>query len=91
MDFQSIVVEFDLAICAMIKLYNNQKGEEQMKFTTVGLDIANNVFHIVCCNEHNRIVKKKMLRRSQLLSFFSQLPVCNVAMDPISRTVIRTI
>jgi len=52
-----------------------------MNTTTVGLDLAKNVFHVVCLNEHNKEVRKKMLRRNQVRQFFAQLPVCTVAME----------
>ena len=52
-----------------------------MNITTVGLDLAKNVFHVVCLNEHNKEVKKRMLRRNQVRQFFAQLPACTVAMD----------
>ena len=31
-----------------------------MKITTIGLDIAKRFFHVVCCNEQGRLVKKKV-------------------------------
>src|SRR5210317_798924 len=52
-----------------------------MNITTVGLDLAKNVFHVVCLNEHNKEVRKKMLRRNQVRQFFAQLPVCTGAME----------
>jgi transposase len=52
-----------------------------MKITTVGLDLAKNVFHVVCFNERNKEVKKRMLRRNQMLEFFTQLPSCQVGME----------
>lgn len=52
-----------------------------MKITTVGLDLAKNVFHVVCFNERNKEVKKRMLRRTQMLEFFTQLPSCQVGME----------
>ena len=51
-----------------------------MNITTVGLDLAKNVFHVICLNEHNKEVKKRMLRRNQISQFFAQLPSCRVAM-----------
>lgn len=48
---------------------------------TVGLDLAKMVFHVVCCDNHSQIVKKKMLKRGQLIKFFSQLPACLVGME----------
>ena len=52
-----------------------------MNITTVGLDLAKNVFHVVCLNEHNKEVKKKMLRRNQVRLFFAQLPPCKVGLE----------
>lgn len=52
-----------------------------MNITTIGLDLAKLVFHVVCCNDKNTIVKKKMLRRNKLLQYLAQLPHCIVAME----------
>lgn len=51
------------------------------KITTVGLDLAKSVFHLVGFNARGQEVKKKVLRRSQVLSFFGQLPASVVAME----------
>jgi len=51
------------------------------KITTIGLDLAKNVFHVVCCDEHGKVVKKKMLKRSQVLNYFANLPTCLVGME----------
>jgi hypothetical protein len=34
-------------------------GEDQMQITTVSIDIAKNVFHVIGCNASNKIMKKK--------------------------------
>ena len=52
-----------------------------MNVTTVGLDLAKNVFHVVCFDEHSKEVKKRMLRRHQVLQFFVQLSPCRVGME----------
>ena len=52
-----------------------------MKITTVGLDLAKNVFHVVGLNQANKIQLKKKLTRSKLLAFFAQLEPCMVAME----------
>lgn len=44
-----------------------------MKFSTYGLDIAKNVFHLFTINEDGEMIKKK-LTRARLLSFFVQQP-----------------
>ena len=52
-----------------------------MKITTIGLDIAKRLFHIVCCNRQGKLLKKKTLKRSQMLSFFQNHPKCLVALE----------
>ena len=52
-----------------------------MKMTTVGLDLAKNIFHVVCINAQGKEVKKRMLRRKQVRPFFVQLPPCVVGME----------
>ena len=48
---------------------------------TVGLDLAKNVFQLHGANGAGRAVLRKKLRRTQVLTFFSQLPRCMVAME----------
>jgi transposase len=48
---------------------------------TIGLDLAKNVFHVLGCNEHGKIVRKRMLKRSQVLAYFANLPVSLVGME----------
>ncbi|MBW2478312.1 MAG: IS110 family transposase, partial [Deltaproteobacteria bacterium] len=52
-----------------------------MKITTIGLDVAKNVFHVVSFDEHFKERSKKMLRRHQVLKYFANIPVCYVAME----------
>jgi transposase len=51
------------------------------KITTIGLDLAKNVFHLVGCGEHSNVVAKKMLRRSQVPKCFANLEPCLVGME----------
>ena len=51
------------------------------EITTVGLDLAKNVFQAHGANASGQAVLRKKLRRDQVLSFFSQLPSCIVAME----------
>jgi len=62
---------------------NHQGGREEttINITTVGMDLAKNVFHVVCFNEHNNGAKKRMLRRSQVAQLFTQLPPGQVAVE----------
>jgi transposase len=60
---------------------NLKREETSMKITTVGLDLAKSVFHVVCFDEHSKEVKKRVLRRNQVRMFFAQLPPCKVGME----------
>lgn len=51
------------------------------KITIIGLDLAKNIFHIVCCDERGKVIIKKMLRRSQLLNYFINQTPCLVGME----------
>jgi transposase len=51
------------------------------KITTIGLDLAKNVFHVVCCDAQVKVVRKNMLKRSQVLAYFANLPQCLVGME----------
>ena len=52
-----------------------------MNITTVGLDLAKNINHFVGCNQAGKIVKKKILRRNEMLNYFSRLPKCLVGIE----------
>lgn len=51
------------------------------QITTIGMDIAKQVNHIIGVNAAHREVLKKKLRRGQVLGFFANLPCCVVAME----------
>ncbi|MDT8329077.1 MAG: IS110 family transposase [Roseovarius sp.] len=51
------------------------------KITTVGLDLAKQVFHVVGVDRHEKEVTKKMLRRNQVLAYFAKLPPCLIGME----------
>ena len=51
------------------------------KITTIGLDLAKHTFHVVCCDDRGKLVKKRMLRRNEVGEFFAQLPPCLVGME----------
>lgn len=52
-----------------------------MNITTVGIDIAKSVFHVFAVNKMGKLVKKKQLKRKELLSFMAQIEPCRVAME----------
>jgi transposase len=51
------------------------------KITTIGLDLAKNVFHVVGCDAHGKRVRRKQLRRGQMLRYFANLPPSLVGME----------
>jgi transposase len=56
----------------------------EMKHTTIGLDIAKNVFHMVELSNTSKIITKKELKRRQVLNFFSNLQPTRVVMESCS-------
>ncbi len=49
--------------------------------TTVGLDLAKNIFQVHGANERGQVVFRKRLRRGQVAVFFANLPPCLVGME----------
>jgi transposase len=52
-----------------------------MQITTIGLDIAKNVFQVHGIDSNEKVVVRKQLRRGQVLAFFKALPPCLVGME----------
>lgn len=52
-----------------------------MEVTTIGLDIAKNVFHLVGTDAKGTEVVKKRRRRAQVLGFFANLPRCVIGLE----------
>jgi transposase len=53
-----------------------------MKITTVGIDLAKNVFTVYGADEHGKTVLRQTLRRAKLLEVLAQTPFCVVDMKP---------
>lgn len=52
-----------------------------MSKLTIGLDTAKSVFHLVIKNPTGRVIKKKKLKRQQVLTFFTQQEPAIVALE----------
>lgn len=52
-----------------------------MKVTTVGIDLAKNVFQVHGVDERGTVVLRKQLRRDQVTAFFANLPPCVIGME----------
>ena len=51
------------------------------EITTIGLDLAKNIFQVHGVDEAGEVVMRKRLRRDQVLTFFAGLPPCLVGME----------
>jgi transposase len=52
-----------------------------MKVTTIGIDLAKNVFQLHGVDEHHKAGLRKQLKRNQMLPFFAQLTPCLIGME----------
>jgi len=52
-----------------------------MQITTIGLDIAKNVFQVHGIDAQEKVVVRKQLRRGKLMAFFEALPPCLIGME----------
>lgn len=52
-----------------------------MQVTTIGLDLAKNIFQVHGITEDGEVVFNRTVRRAQLLAFFEELPPCLVGME----------
>lgn len=52
-----------------------------MKITTIGIDIAKTVFHLFAMNGVGSLIKKKQLKRHQLLAYIANMEPCLIAME----------
>jgi transposase len=52
-----------------------------MKITTIGIDLAKNVFQVHGVDERGKVVLRKQLRREQMAVFFVTLPSCLIGME----------
>lgn len=51
-----------------------------MKITTIGIDLAKNVFQVHGVDIEDKRVLKKQLRRQQVKTFFTNLALCLIGM-----------
>ncbi len=52
-----------------------------MKVSTVGLDLAKNVFQVHAIDERGEAIVAKTLRRRQMMPFFSKLEPCLIGIE----------
>ncbi len=52
-----------------------------MKITTIGIDLAKNVFQVHGVDERGKAVLRKQLKRKDVVSFFANLEPCLIGME----------
>lgn len=52
-----------------------------MNITTIGIDLAKNVFQVHGVDERGKVVLRKQLKRTQMIAFFVNLPRCLIGME----------
>ena len=52
-----------------------------MQVTTIGIDLAKNVFQVHGVDANDKVVFNKPLRRSQVLPFFTKIAPCLIGME----------
>jgi transposase len=63
---------------------NHQLKEEEesaMNITTIGLDIAKNVFQLHGVDANGKVALRKQLKRVQVLAFFANLSPCLIGLE----------
>jgi len=66
----------------MVVVEDHQQREPSMsEITTIGLDLAKNVFRVHGVDETGTVVVVKRLRRGQVIGFFASLPQCLIGME----------
>src|SRR5205823_7241316 len=69
-------------MCQSWVVSNANGREPSMKeVTTIGLDLAKNVFQVHGVDRAGTVVVRRALRRSQVLAWFAKLPPCLVGME----------
>ncbi len=52
-----------------------------MKVSTLGLDLAKNVFQVHVVDDEGNLTVRRQLRRQQMFSFFAELPPCLIGLE----------
>jgi transposase len=69
------------AKCQSVEFINHLCRGTTMNATTIGIDLAKNVFQIHGVDEHGKAVLIKPHKRPQVAEFFSNLPPCLIGME----------
>ena len=69
---------------------NNEspEGVVHMQVSTIGVDLAKNVFQVHGVDSAGKVVITRQLRRKQVIDFFSKFPRCLVGMEACEPLII---
>jgi transposase len=70
-----------ITTCQSVVLSPLGREPPEMEITTIGLDIAKNVFQVHGIEASGRAVIRRQLRRGQVLPFFEKQPCCLVGIE----------
>src|SRR5207344_3630276 len=57
------------------------RGASAMKVTTIGIDLAKNVFQVHGVDERGKPVLRKQLKRKDVVAYFANLERCLIGME----------
>ena len=68
---------------AMIKVFQStiKEGDVMQEINVIGLDLANNIFHVYAANRQSQTVVRRKFRRNQMHSYFRPLSACLIGME----------
>ena len=52
-----------------------------MNISTLGIDLAKNVFQICAANQHGKTIFNRTVQRKKLIEFIAQMPPCIIGME----------
>ena len=64
-----------------IECAESPEGVVHMQVSTIGVDLAKNVFQMHGVDSVGNVVISRQLRRKQVIDFFSKMPPCLVGME----------
>jgi len=52
-----------------------------MKITTIGIDLAKEIFQIHCVDSRGKVLLRKQLRHNEMAKFFANIDPCLIGME----------
>ena len=52
-----------------------------MKISTIGIDLANDIFQIHAVDQNGKVVQRKRLRRGEVATFFCNIEPCFILIE----------